>query len=379
MRKDFESFINVINNVIFNKKIETADINFDAVRSLAKSHSMSAVVFEFIKKRFGTDSAEYAACEKQSDLLDYGHIIRKKEFEALSAQLDKSQIRYMPFKGILLMELYPNASLREMSDIDILVDRESLGAVKELLTARGYSFEHKGHHDVYRKEPGICFEIHEVMVDKQRDTGLDEFFKDPWSLAEADGNKYRLTAENEYIYLMTHLYGHFHQGGIGVRTVLDVYLYAKAHKLDFDYIDKAFEEYGLTRFAGNITALSEAWFSEGRSEPLLDELGEYIMTSGTYGRISRLNKDLSRTDISKTKNICNTLKRKLFLSKKEINTRYPWSEHTLLLPAAYIGRLLDVIINHRKEAGTWLNELASANGAELKAHKERMRRFGVRA
>ncbi len=316
MRKDFRDFINVINNVIFDKEIETAGIDLDKIRTLAKSHSMRSVVFEFIKKQYGADSEMYAACERQNDLIAYGHIVRQKEFEAVSAQLKKEQIRYMPLKGILLAELYPNASLREMSDIDILVDRGNMSSVRKLMTERGYSFEHKGHHDVYRKEPGICFEIHETVLDKQRDTGLDRFFADPWSLAESDGIEYRLTRENEYIYLMTHLYGHFHQGGIGVRTVLDVYLYEKKHKLDFDRINRVFEEHGLAKFVNNIRTLSETWFSGAKPEPLTEELGEYIMTSGTYGKISRLNKDLFDTDISKAKNISNMLKRKLFLSKR---------------------------------------------------------------
>lgn len=378
MRTDFQNFIDAVSSVIFAKEVGVADIDCDTLCKLARSHNMSNIIFAFLKQHPQTDPEWMAAHERWIDLLQYKHLMQKQEYAAVTALLQENRIRYMPLKGILLMGLYPDASMREMSDIDILVDRENLSRVKDLLTLRGYTFAHKGHHDVYTKEPGICFEVHETAVDRQRETGVDAYFEDAWRLATQDGFAYGLTPENEYIYLMTHFYGHFHQGGSGVRTVLDIYLYRKKYNLDFAYINAVFEKYGLQKFAENISDLAEVWFSEKEATPLLEELGEYILTSGTYGKIDRLHLDLCRTDTDKIGNIWSTVKRKLFLNKKEINIRYPWSKHILLMPIAYLNRMFDVVIHHRKEATDWVREFQALDNTKVKEHKKRMKRFGVR-
>lgn len=377
MRKEFQDFVNIINNVIFDKEIEISGIDFEKVFLLAKSHNMRAVLFSFIKKHFGTESDMYRAYERQSDLLGYKCVIQGREYEALCSLMQGKGIRYIPLKGTILKNLYPSSEMREMSDIDILVDKKSMPAVKEYLIKRGYTFEHKGHHDVYRKEPGICFELHETLIDRQRNTGFDKYFENPWQLSEPAEDGYMLTPENEFIYLMAHLYGHFHQGGIGIRAVLDIYLYKENNRLDFEYINGVFEQNGILRFADNIIRLADVWFSEAAEAQITEELGAYIMTSGTYGKIKRMKLDLSSEDSSKMKNIVYTVKRKLFLSRKELNTRYPWSKNFVLLPAAYLVRLLDVAVNHGGEAHCWINELKKMDNTEIKEHKKRMRRFGV--
>lgn len=378
VRKDFQDFVDVINNVIFDKEIDASEINLEKIYLLAKSHNMRTLLFCFIKKHFGSDSNIYKAYEHQSDLLSYKYVLQSKEYAALCSMMQNKKIRYIPFKGTILKELYPSPVMREMSDIDILVDKENMSAVNAYLIKNGYEFEHKGHHDVYRKEPGICFEVHETLIDKQRSTGFDKYFENPWQLSTPSEFKCLLTPENEFIYLIAHLYGHFHQGGIGIRTVLDIYLYRENTNLNFDYINTILEQNEILQFADNVMNLADVWFSGAKTSPIYEELGEYIMTSGTYGKIERMNLDLSSSDSSKMKNILHTVQRKLFLNKKEINTRYPWSKNPLLLPMAYIVRVFDVAINHNKEVHHWVNEFKTMDNTKLKEHKERMQRFGVR-
>lgn len=377
MRKDFRDFINAVNNVIFGKEADFSGIRLDKMYALAKAHGMSNILFEFVKKNYGTNSDEYAEYEKQNDLQNYKYIFLDKEYNAFKKAMNTANVRYIPLKGAVVRELYPSPELREMSDMDIFA--EDLNEVRKYLTGRGFEFEVKGHHDVYKKTPGLCFEIHRTLVDKQRDTGFDEYLKDPWKYAVCiSGGEYRLTAENEYIYLAAHLYGHFHQGGTGIRTVLDLYLYKEKNKLDFEYINSVLEKCGIAEFTANIQDLAECWFGGGEETPLSDELGEYVITSGAYGKIGRLNMDLSKQNSTKTEHIKKTVKRKLFLNRNEILKRYPWAKRRLLLPSAYAVRIIDVIVNHNKELRHWVGELGKSDKNKLREHKERMKRFGVK-
>lgn len=379
MRKDFRDFINIINSVVFEKEIECSGMDTEKMSALAESHNMSAVLSAFTAEKFGTDSDAFKKCERRNDLLSYKYLAQCSEYRSLCRYMKENGIRYIPFKGIILKDLYPSPELREMADIDILVDKENLEPIKKRLTECGYSYEHKGHHDVYKKSPGICFEIHETLIDKQRSTGFDEYFENPWERSEAqkDEIEYRLTPENEYIYLAAHLYGHFHQGGVGIRAVLDIYLLRKQRNLDFDYIYKIFRQNGIFDFCKNLEKLSKCWFENEPGGSICEELGEYIVTSGTYGKIERMNLDLSCGNSSKSHNISAVLKRKLFLGKNELNRRYPWSKNAVLLPAAYAVRIFDVLFNHGKEAGGWISAFRSADEAKIKKHKELMKRFGI--
>lgn len=378
MRKEFRIFTDMINNVIFGKEFNHSGVNCEMLYRIAKSHGMSSVFFSFLKMNFGEESEFYKAYERRNDLINYNYIFRNLEYEAFSDFLKRENIRYIPLKGMVLKNLYPYPELREMSDADIFIDEEYASAVKEFLIRNGYGFEHKGHHDVYKKEPGICFEIHETLIDRQRGSGFDEFFSVPWNLSEHSGCEYRLTPENEYIYLIAHFYGHFRLGGIGIRSVLDIYLYKNKYCLDFEYINSVFEQYGILEFSGNILKLADVLFSGEDTDELTEELGEYIFSSGTYGKTERLNLDLSSSGLSMKENVKKTVIRKLFLNRKEINIRYPWSENKILLPVAYGLRIWDVLVNHGKEIKTWYKSFRTMDAAKLNAHKARMIRFGVR-
>lgn len=376
LRKDFEDFISVTNNVIFGKEIDISGIKLENVYLLARAHDMNKIFFEFVKKNYGKASKEYAEYSRKNDLLDYKYVCLCREYNALRRHMEEQGISYLPIKGIVTKEIYPHPELREMSDADIYT--ADVSAVREYLTGKGYDFGPKGHHDVYTKPPGICFEIHKTLIDKQRDTGFDKYFENPAELSTANGCEMRLTPENEFLYLTAHLYGHFHQGGTGVRSVLDLYLYKEKIPLDFEYANKIFAEIGIADFAENIMNVAEGWFSDGEKTPLTEELGDYIMTSGTYGKIDRATLDLSDENSSKLENIRYIVKRKLFLSGDEIKKRYPWAENGFLMPAAYAKRVFEVIAKNPEEMRIRAAELKKTNKKKLKEHKERMKRFGVK-
>lgn len=67
-----------------------------------------------------------------------------------------ARIKHIFLKGADVAQLYPSEDMREMADIDVYADLDSHEKIKEVLTQAGYSFEgHKGHHDVFHRDPFI--------------------------------------------------------------------------------------------------------------------------------------------------------------------------------------------------------------------------------
>ena len=70
----------------------------------------------------------------------------KRELNALSAALNAAQIPFMPLKGSVIRQYYPEPWMRTNCDIDILVHAYDLDRATECLE-RNLSYEFKGSHD----------------------------------------------------------------------------------------------------------------------------------------------------------------------------------------------------------------------------------------
>ena len=97
----------------------------------------------------------------------YAKAVRKTallnaELSALERALNTAGIAYLPLKGAVLQKDYPLFGLREMSDVDILIDPSRAGDVREIMERLGFTAESfdRDYHDVYHKPPVCSFEIH---------------------------------------------------------------------------------------------------------------------------------------------------------------------------------------------------------------------------
>jgi hypothetical protein len=81
------------------------------------------------------------------------------------------------------------------------------------------------------------------------------------------------------------LANHFVSGGVGVRFIADVSVNCHLRKPVFDRetVEAELSRFGLLEFAGNIENLAELWFGRGENTPILEALGEYILSGGQYG------------------------------------------------------------------------------------------------
>jgi len=347
-------------------------LNLEELYRLSKFHSLDALVGMMVKQ---TGMSVPGSWEEKILKAVRKNLLFDVERTKLLAFFEEKGIWYMPMKGILLKDLYPEVGMRQMADNDILFDDAFTSDVQEYMESQGYSAEHVGrsNHDVYKKAPVYNFELHRALY--------GEFHPQEWvtyyanvkeRLVRTEGTSYgyHFTDEDFYVYMVTHEYKHYKGSGTGLRSLLDVYVYLKekAQQMDFTYIQKECEVLGIAAFERQGRSLCQKvfgaseWNNKEELERLLNaeelEMLLYYLTSGVYGtegrRIENTVQELKKEKKSFPK--LHYLWKRLFPGASvykryfSLAERYPW-----LLPVGWFKRTFSVVF--RKKSKRIINEV----------------------
>lgn len=214
--------------------------------------------------------------------------------------LETHGIWYLPLKGIVLQELYPQFGMREMADNDILYDASYQMEVCRFMEERGYEAVSvgKSNHDIYHKKPTYNFELHTSLFDEKNFPSWAKYYRNVKTrLCKDEHNSYgyHFSDEDFYIFFITHACKHHNGNGTGLRTLLDCYVYLqkKGAHLDWNYIQNELKLLGADTFEEQCRTLSQAMFEKTLQDVtmVLDESKQEIlsqfMLSGTYGTIQQ--------------------------------------------------------------------------------------------
>ena len=150
------------------------------------------------------------------------------ELTKLCGALEQAEIPFIPLKGSVLRQYYPEPWMRTSCDIDVLVHEENLKRTISYLTEHlGYSYESQSSHDVSLfSKNGNRIELHyDILGDNVIDS-VETVLKTIWDVVEKSDNKryqYKLPDEMFYFYHIAHMAKHFvSTGSCGIRPFLDI-------------------------------------------------------------------------------------------------------------------------------------------------------------
>lgn len=291
-------------------KVQAMDL--EKLYRLAKFHTVRAAVCIALEKA-GVHEPHFHESYKKA--------IRKNiyldmERTAIISAFEEKGIWYMPLKGSILKDLYPENGMRQMSDNDVLFDAEKQVQSKEIMLSHGYTAEHYGvgNHDVYMKPPVLNFELHTAFFGSAHAEPLYKYYADTRRLLRKDdGNSYgyHLSDEDFYVYLTAHEWKHYNNSGTGIRSLLDCYVYCKAKgdALDWNYITEQCKQLEIADFEQERRKLAVKVFSSD-TLPVLNETETkmlmYYLKSGTYGTFDNSIKKKLK-DQSKAKYILSSM------------------------------------------------------------------------
>ncbi len=299
------------------------------------------------------------------------HIAVKKILEAF----EEKGITCILLKGCLVKYLYPRPDMRMMADIDIYFKTEQAEKIKKIMLEQGYTAKHRGgNHDVYYRQPFMNIEMHRRLISE--DSPYNDYLNKTWERAALKpGNRYtyELSHEDFFIYLLIHLTKHYANGGTGIRSFLDIWVYKERYKdeMDWDYIQAELNEINFQDFAENIFGLCEVWFGNAGSNVLYDEMTEYVSCSGVYG--IRKHAVVSSMGIKSSKKHSVRMAKwlyslRLFFPPLDVmKIQFPFLERMhSLLPACWVLRGLRCIVFKRRHTLQMINNVHSVSEQDMR-------------
>ena len=347
MKENIQVLFSLLRNTLLNEAIDdetqrAAIEKADAIYRIAKHHDVVHLL-----------NNAYEKCDFNSLSEDLKKLIKKKhfvsvvryertnyDFENIKNCFESACIPFIPLKGSVIRDYYPEPWMRTSCDIDILVHKEDLDRASEILVnACGCEKEKLGTHDIsFCSGNGTHIELHYKLSEIYFDNCAESLLDDVWNYSyPKKDSKYHcvLTDEFFYLYHIYHMAKHFEVGGCGIRPFIDLWLLDNGIFHDKKKRDRLLEKGGLLRFANCCRELSDFWFSDGEESEIVKKMQKFIFVGGIYGSSNNRQLVVQSKNDNRLKSILNTV----FLSYDKLKIQYPLIEkHKWMTPFCEVFR-----------------------------------------
>ena len=327
--------------------------NFDVIQTAkdALRHKIMGLVY-YGAVHCGVDKKQEAMRRLFTYVIPAMNICEKQLFELrkIRAAFEENGIDYMMLKGTVLQKYFPAVEMRLMGDADILIRTEQYDKIETVMRQLGFEFSYESDHELVWKNKNLFLELHKRLIPSyNRDYA--GYYGDGWKLAKvSEGHSYAMTNEDQMVYLFTHFAKHYRDGGIGIRHLVDLYVFAKANPdMDQAYVETELKKLRLLDFYKNICKTLAVWFDDAESDMVTDLITDVIFDSGTFGTaedrlaaggLREMSDGKSAGQMRSTR-----LWKILFLPYADMCETYPvLKKWKILLPVMWVVRAVKVVL-----------------------------------
>ena len=350
-----------------------------SVYCLSSQHDLAHLAGYALEKLGLPDSQELEKFREATQKAIYRYVRLDHECGRIRTTLEEARIPYMPLKGAVLRQYYPEPWMRTSCDVDVLVREETLDRAVEALERQGWAVKgKKNFHDISLYAPsGIHLELHFNI--KECMENLDPTLEKVWDHgAPVAGERYEYRQTNEFLlfHLLAHMAYHFVSGGCGVRTFLDIWLLKQQLSLDEKELQELCNAAELETFRGNVWALTDVWFGGKAHTAMTAQMEAFVLNGGVHGSLpNRVMMDQAKIG-GKTKNFIN----RVFMPYDSLKINYPVLEkHKWLTPLFQVVRWIRTLFNGRMKRS--LRELRlnqSQSQEQVRAGEKFLRDVGLK-
>ncbi|MBO5440477.1 MAG: nucleotidyltransferase family protein, partial [Clostridia bacterium] len=109
------------------------------------------------------------------------------EIDRVCKEFDKNGIEYLKLKGSIIKRLYPQGEMRVMSDADILIRKNQMDEIENVLPNIGFVYKYTSEYEWVWSNENLTMELHTGVV-AEREKDFYEYFGDGWKLAHKKGD-----------------------------------------------------------------------------------------------------------------------------------------------------------------------------------------------
>lgn len=298
--------------------------------SLAAKHDLAHFLGNTLSNVGLLQSDKISEAFKKATLMAvYRYERSKYELRQICETLNNAQIPFIPLKGAVIRDYYPQPWMRTSCDIDILVHEEDLyKAVSCLVSDCKYvAAEKRNYHDISMHSPsGVHLDLH-FNIRENTET-LDRVLDNVWQYATiSPGMPYKYEMTNEFLlfHVIAHLSYHFVNGGCGIRPIIDLWLLKKALTIDKSILTTLLSEAKLLRFYESVRELAATWLENEAYTDIVKQMEDYVLRGGVYG----------------------TLRNKVLVQQQKKNGKMAYIIQRVFMPYDKLKYLYPVIIRHR--------------------------------
>ena len=183
---------------------------------------------------------------------------------------DRNEIDYLPFKGFVTRNYYPDYELRTMGDRDILIRYSDRNKADHIMQSLGYNRMIDNHAVWTYTKKHLMFEIHNVMFYDPLPNQVDyrTYFSNIWDTAVKKNNSFEYIPDSKvhFLYMIAHTAKHITNSGIGFRAFLDICFFCKnelpfeRNRQEWEWIKNELEKLKLFDFTIVCFSLIKHWF-----------------------------------------------------------------------------------------------------------------------
>ncbi|MBR5445526.1 MAG: nucleotidyltransferase family protein [Clostridia bacterium] len=353
----------------------SSDFDLKRVVDVSRKHNIAAIVF-YGAVNCGLPLED--ACMQELYQMTMRSIAvsfrQTHEIEQIENAFRQEGIEYMPLKGTILKGLYPKPEMRTMGDADILIKLEQYAKVGEIVTQLGFAFQYESDHELVWKKPTLYLELHKsIMTSYNRD--FYSYFGTGWKIAKKvpDCSRYEMSAEDFYIFIFVHFTKHYRISGIGIKHLIDLWVYANAQpELDWTYIENELEKMNLSRFYANVRKTIDVWFHGEEATDITDLITNVIFNSGQYGTsdMAFVNRAIRNGQNSAMKIKLGEPLKKFFAPYSVMKEKYRILEKLpVLLPVMWIVRLVDFCIHKKSYLKRYVKRISRVSSKQVEENQ----------
>ena len=192
-----------------------------------------------------------------------------------------------------------------------------------------------------------------------------------------------MSAEDQFVYLFTHFAKHYRGTGIGLRHIVDLWVYRNHNSnMDEAYIKAQLEKFHLDLFYKNILQTLSVWFNDAKQDNLTEFITSVIFSNGVHGSTQT---SILATALKESKKAGNSrfvrikrILRNVFPGYKFMCKKYPvLKKAAILLPILWVVRIVNIFLFKRKQLSGKIKGYKTISTEKIDGYKEGLNYVGL--